>query len=236
MRKTIKIDEDLCTGCSLCVSACKEGAIQLVDGKAKLVREDHCDGLGICLPVCPVNAISFEEAKPKMQDHTKNDPKAGEHDSLCSCPNAEPRELERTPPVLAQNPVSQAQYGAPCQTQLKQWPIQIKLVAPNARFFSGARLLIAADCAAFVYGNFHSDYMKNKITIIGCPKLDETDYADKLTTILRENDLKSVMVARIEVPCCAGLETATKTALQNCGKLIPWQVVTFSIDGKVLED
>ena len=188
-RKTIKIDENKCIGCALCVSACKESAIELVNGKAKLTREDHCDGLGMCLPVCPVNAIRFEGDEAATQDHI---------------------------------PVN-------------QWPLQIQLVAPNARFFNHAHLLVAADCTAFAYGNFHNDYMKNKVVVIGCPKLDHADYAEKLTEILKQNDIQSMTVARMEVPCCAGIENAAKTALQNCGKPIPWQVVTFSIEGKVLK-
>jgi len=226
-RKTIKIDADLCTGCGLCVSACKEGAIQLIDGKAKLVREDYCDGLGMCLPVCPTNAISFEEAD------TMNDKPQGES-AMGGCPGTMAKVFAERPAREIQEP--QVEVASAPVSQLRQWPVQIKLLAPNAQFLQGARLLIAADCTAFAYANFHQDYMKNKITLIGCPKLDEVDYAEKLTTILQQNDIQSVTIARMEVPCCAGIVEMTKRALENYGKLIPWQVVNFSIDGVVLED
>lgn len=199
IRKIIKIDQDKCNGCGLCVSACHEEAIGLVDGKAALLRDDYCDGLGNCLPVCPIEAISFEEREADAYDE------------------------------VAVKAITQA------QTHLHQWPVQIKLVPPNASYFENAHLLVAADCVAYAYGNFHSEYMRNKVTIIGCPKLDEEDYSEKLTAILKDNNLKSVTVVRMEVPCCGGIERAVKTALQNCGKLIPWQVVTISTDGKILE-
>jgi ferredoxin len=205
IRKIIKIDQDKCNGCGLCVSACHEEAIGLVDGKATLLRDDYCDGLGNCLPVCPKEAIHFEERE------------ADAFDEVAVQANMEEKKQKKT-----------------IETHLNQWPVQIKLVAPNASYFADAHLLVAADCAAYAYGNFHSDYMKNKVTIIGCPKLDEGDYSEKLTAILKENNLKSVTVVRMEVPCCGGMENAVKTALQNCGKLIPWQVVTISTDGRIL--
>ncbi len=206
IRKIIKINEDLCNGCGLCATACHEGAIGMVDGKAKLLREDYCDGLGNCLPVCPTGAISFEE---------KEAPAFNEAAVKAN---------------LKHLPIQQV------STQLNQWPVQIKLVPVNARYFENAHLLIAADCTAFAYGNFHNEFMKNRVTLIGCPKLDEGDYSQKLTEILVSNNIKSVTVARMEVPCCGGIENAVKTALNNCGKLIQWNVVTISTEGTILQD
>jgi NAD-dependent dihydropyrimidine dehydrogenase PreA subunit len=234
-RKNIKIDEEKCVGCRLCVDACKEGAIGIVDGKAKLVREDYCDGLGNCLPVCPVNAISFEECKsgacagdaPKTCAHEKNvEPLA------CGCPGTNSRVIER--PAASCEPKNAAPVNL--NSELRQWPVQIKLVPVRAPYFDNAHLLIAADCAAYACGEFHSRFMKNKITIIGCPKLDDVDYSAKLTEIIAQNNIKSVTVVRMEVPCCSGIEQATVAALKNSGKFLPWQVVTLSTDGKVLEN
>ncbi|MDI9493117.1 MAG: 4Fe-4S binding protein [Bacillota bacterium] len=237
IRKIIKIDEDLCNGCGLCADACHEGAIAMIDGKAKLIRDDYCDGLGDCLPVCPTGAISFEvrEAAPYDEEAVKARMEAKKQEDqplACGCPGTHARSLASkreasTVAVPVQTAVS--------ESQLMQWPVQIKLVPVNAPYFDNANLLIAADCAAYAYGNFHNEFMKNKITIIGCPKLDAGDYAEKLTAILRENNVKSVTVARMEVPCCGGIEHAVKQALMNCGKMIPWQVVTISTDGKILE-
>jgi len=233
VRKIIKIDEEKCNGCGLCVSACQEGAIGLIDGKAKLLRDDYCDGLGNCLPVCPAKAITFVEREAAEFDEAairaKMENKQPET-LACGCPGTHSQTIrheshcETTP-----------EKTSPAVTHLSQWPVQIKLVPPNAPYFNNANLLVAADCAAYAYGNFHGRYMKNRITIIGCPKLDEGDYSEKLTAILKQNNLKSVTVARMEVPCCSGIENAVKTALQNCGKLIPWQVVVISTDGKILE-
>jgi len=233
-RKIIKIDENKCVGCSLCVSACKEGAIGLVDGKAKLMRKDYCDGLGNCLPVCPTGAISFEEKEVEPFD--KAAAKSREENKqpgalACGCPGTQSKVIRR------ENAAEQKQAEtSSVQNHLNQWPVQIKLVPPSAPYFHSANLLIAADCTAYAYGNFHSEYMKNAITIIGCPKLDDGDYSEKLTAILTENEIKSVTVARMEVPCCSGIENAVKTALQACGKTIPWQIVTISTDGKILEN
>lgn len=233
LRQIIKIDETKCNGCGLCVSACHEGAIGLVDGKAKLLRDDYCDGLGNCLPVCPTNAISFEEREAaeyneeavKMNMENKQPVKLA-----CGCPGTHSKTLERK--VDCDN---NTESSAPVQTHLNQWPVQIKLVPPNAPYFNNANILIAADCTAYAYGNFHSEFMKNKITLIGCPKLDEGDYSEKLTAILKMNNIKSVTVVRMEVPCCGGIENAVKTALKNSDKLIPWQVVTISTDGRIIE-
>ncbi|MGI6403827.1 MAG: ATP-binding protein [Oscillospiraceae bacterium] len=238
VRKIIKIDEEKCNGCGLCAEACHEGAIGMVDGKAKLLRDDYCDGLGDCLPVCPTGAISFEvrealeydeaAVQARMAQMGKTPPKGG-------CPGSNARAIRREA-APAQAAVAPAAPQVATQSQLMQWPVQIKLVPVNAPYFDGAHLLIAADCAAYAYGNFHEDFMKNKITIIGCPKLDAGEYSEKLTAILKENNIKSVTVARMEVPCCGGLEHATITALQNCGKMIPWQVATITTDGQILDD
>jgi len=233
IRKIIKIDEEKCNGCSLCVDACHEGAIGLVDGKAKLLRDDYCDGLGNCLPACPTGAISFEEREAEAFDEAavKANMENKQPETLaCGCPGTQTKTIARE-----SCSDSGSEKKPPTETHLNQWPVQIKLVPPNAPYFNNANILIAADCTAYAYGNFHSEYMKNRITIIGCPKLDEGDYSEKLTAILQMNDIKSVTIARMEVPCCGGLENAAKTALQNCGKLIPWQVVVLSTDGNVLE-
>lgn len=227
-RKIIKINEEKCNGCGACAAACHEGAIQIIDGKARLTREDYCDGLGDCLPACPTNAISFEEREAPAYDEAavKASKAAKANDPLpCGCPGTQSKLLSRE---KAPSPAEAA------ESLLSQWPVQIKLVPINAPYFAGARLLIAADCTAFAYGNFHSDFIRNHITLIGCPKLDEGDYADKLTEIISRNDIKSVTVVRMEVPCCGGLENAAKRAIKASGKFIPWQVVTISTDGKTL--
>jgi NAD-dependent dihydropyrimidine dehydrogenase PreA subunit len=229
IRKIIEIDEEKCNGCGLCVDACHEGAIGMVDGKAKLLRDDYCDGLGACLPSCPTGALSFiereaaafDEAAVLKNQQQKAMPPRG-------CPGSQARALNRPRPAAAA-------ASADVPSELRQWPVQIKLVPVNAPYFNGANLLIAADCAAYAYGDFHRDYMRGKVTLIGCPKLDEGDYAEKLTNILLHNDIRSVTVARMEVPCCTGIENAVKTALQKSGKFIPWQIVTISTDGQILD-
>ena len=231
IRKIIKIDEAKCNGCGLCAAACHEGAIEMINGKAKLIREDYCDGLGDCLPACPTNAISFEEREAPAYDEAAvlkaKMNKQGEK-LPCGCPGTNSKVIKR--PVAAQA----VQTAAPT-SQLMQWPCQIKLVPVNAPYFDGANLLIAADCTAYAYGNFHKEFIRKHITLIGCPKLDEGDYAEKLTEIIKNNDIKSVKIVRMEVPCCGGIENAVKRALQQSGKFIPWQVVTISTDGKILE-
>lgn len=232
-RQIIKIDKELCNGCGLCVSACHEGAIGMVDGKATLLRDDYCDGLGNCLPVCPTGAITFEEREALEFDEAavKRNMEQQKHENLpCGCPGSNAKALHREPVAAAEVPVEAA------PSQLNQWPVQIKLVPVNAPYFENANLLIAADCAAYSYGNFHNEFMRNKITLIGCPKLDDGDYSEKLTAILKANNVKSVTVVRMEVPCCGGIEQAVVTALRDSGKMIPWQVATISTDGNILDD
>ena len=230
VRQIIKINEDECSGCGLCAEACHEGAIAMVDGKAKLIRDDYCDGLGNCLPICPAGAITFEEREAAAydEDAVKENQAKQPEPLACGCPGTNARAISHS---------ASEQSATPGHTvsELRQWPVQIKLVPVNAVYFDGANLLIAADCAAYACGEFHSRFMKNKVTLIGCPKLDEGDYSEKLTAVLKQNDIKSVTVARMEVPCCGGIENAVKTALQSCGKMIPWQVVIISTDGKILE-
>lgn len=230
LRKIIKIDTEKCNGCSACARACHEGAIEMINGKAVLTREDYCDGLGDCLPACPVDAISFEvrEAPAYNEKAVKEAQKnKNAKSSSCSCPSSASRFINRTYHAFADNTKQ--------PSMLQQWPCQIKLVPGNAPYFDGANLLIAADCTAFAYGNFHADFMKNHITLIGCPKLDSIDYSEKLTQIIANNNIKSVKILRMEVPCCSGLEVAVKKALQASGKFIPWQCIILSTDGKILE-
>ena len=234
-RQIITIDQEKCNGCGLCVSACHEGAIAMVDGKAALLRDDYCDGLGNCLPACPTGAITFEEREAAAFDEAavkknmeQNRERHQAEPLACGCPGTHARAIERQ----AQEPVAAPAQAA---SRLNQWPVQIKLVPVNAPYFDNANLLVAADCAAYAHGDFHQTFMRNKITLIGCPKLDEGDYSDKLTAILQNNNIKSVTVVRMEVPCCGGIEHAVKTALQNSGKMIPWQVVTIATNGEVIE-
>lgn len=237
IRQVIQIDEDKCDGCGICVDACHEGAIGMVDGKAKLLRDDYCDGLGDCLPACPTNAISFIKREAAEYDETavqKNMKRKQQEQAKpvgFTCPGTAMKAMNR--PETASAAVQEV---GTLETHLNQWPVQIKLVPVNAPYFDNANLLIAADCTAFAYGNFHKAFMKNRITLIGCPKLDTGDYAEKFTAILANNNIKSVTVVRMQVPCCGGIEKALKTALMNSGKLIPWQVVTISTDGRILED
>lgn len=231
IRKIIKIDEDKCNGCGLCADACHEGAIGMVDGKAKLLRDDYCDGLGNCLPVCPTGAISFEEREALAYDEAAVEANiAKAKKPMGGCPGSNAKTIERRSVEVS------AKTAEELPSELRQWPVQIKLVPVNAPYFNNANLLVAADCAAYSYAGFHKDFMRGKVTIIGCPKLDEGDYSEKLGTIIKENNIKSVTVVRMEVPCCGGIENAVITALKNSGKMIPWQVVTITTDGQILEN
>lgn len=230
VRKIIRIDEEKCNGCGLCAAACHEGAIGMADGKAKLLREDYCDGLGDCLPACPVNAIRFEEREaPAYNEAAVLAAKEKKSQTLpCGCPGTNSKLIKRSE---AEN-ISEPARTASC---LSQWPVQIKLAPASAPYFADANLLIAADCTAYAYGSFHEDFIKNRITLIGCPKLDEGDYAEKLTQIIALNEIKSITIVRMQVPCCGGIENAAKHALQASGKFLPWQVVTISPDGTILD-
>lgn len=229
IRKIIQIDEEKCNGCGACASACHEGAIGMVDGKAKLLRDDYCDGLGDCLPACPTGAISFVEREAAAYDEAAVlAAKAKKEQPLpCGCPGSAAKTIKRHEAVSVTT--------APQGSELRQWPVQIKLAPVNAPWFDGAKLLVAADCTAYAYANFHQDFIKGHITLVGCPKLDTVDYAIKLTEIIRNNDIRSVTVVRMEVPCCGGIENAVKTALQDSGKFIPWNVVTIATDGSIIE-
>ena len=236
-RKIIRIDDEKCNGCGACASACHEGAIEMISGKAKLTREDYCDGLGDCLPACPTGAITFEEREAPAYNEaavlaSKEKKAQGHHHGgklPCGCPGTNSKAIKR------EELTECAAIPASVSSRLNQWPVQIKLVPVNAPYFDGANLLIAADCTAYAYGNFHNDFMRNKITLIGCPKLDEGDYAEKLTQIIENNNIKSVTIVRMEVPCCGGIEMAAKRALMASGKFIPWNVVTISTDGRIIE-
>lgn len=229
IRRIIEIDQEKCNGCGVCAEACHEGAIAMVDGKAKLMRDDYCDGLGDCLPGCPTGAISFVEREAAAYDEAAVlAAKAKKAEPLpCGCPGTQAKAIHHTK--------EPATACAPQESQLSQWPVQIKLVPVRAPWFDGAKLLVAADCTAYACGDFHNTFIKNRITLIGCPKLDSVDYADKLTQIIAGSDIRSVTVVRMEVPCCGGMEHAVRRALHASGKCIPLQVVTISTDGTILE-
>ncbi len=241
-RKIIHINQDKCNGCGSCARACHEGAIAMISGKATLLRDDYCDGLGDCLPHCPTDAITFEEREAAPYDAQAVAEHQKAHYTGTGCPGSRMQTLHQEQPVCP-GQKSQVLTGQdsgcassqPSLSRLRQWPVQIKLVPAHAPYFNGARLLIAADCTAYAYGRFHEDFIKNRITLIGCPKLDDVDYSEKLTEIIRSNDIKEVTIVRMEVPCCGGLEMAAKKALQQSGKFIPWQVVTISLDGNILD-
>lgn len=235
IRTIIQIDEKKCNGCGACAKACEEGAIAMVNGKAKLIRDDYCDGLGNCLPVCPTDAISFVEREAAEFDeaavkkHLAAQAAAQAPSKLpCGCPGTNSKKIERKQEACPSN--------APAVTsQLSQWPVQIKLVPINAPYLDNANLLIAADCTAYAYGDFHNKFIKNRVTLVGCPKLDEGDYTEKLTAIIKNNNIKSVTVVRMEVPCCGGIEQAAVNALKASGKFIPWQIYTIGINGDIIE-
>ena len=278
IRKIIHIDEEKCNGCGICANACHEGAIDIIDGKAKLMRENFCDGFGDCLPGCPTGAITFEEreapaydeaavkaAQQKKQIGTRALPAHEMEDGQMTteeimkieneeerraammkhlqeggsmthggCPGSRAMQMKRTEESSRQEEAEKTMVSKPV-SRLNQWPCQIKLLPTRAPFYDGAKLLIAADCTAYAYANMHEDFMKGKITLIGCPKLDDIDYSEKLTEIIANNDIKSVTIVRMEVPCCGGLQRAAENALKSSGKFIPWQVVTISRDGKILD-
>ena len=227
IRRIITIDEEKCNGCGLCADACHEGAIGIVDGKAKLLREDYCDGLGDCLPACPTNAISFEEREAPAYNEAAvlAAKKAKEAPVPCGCPGSACQRISHSAPT----------EDVYVPSQLRNFPVQIKLMHPNAPYFEGADLLIAADCTAYSYGNFHHDFMLDKVTLIGCPKLDAVDYSEKLTPIFMHNNIRSITVTRMTVPCCGGLSHAVKTAVENSGKNIPLHIVTISPDGQIIK-
>ena len=248
-RKIVEIDAEKCNGCGLCAKACHEGAIAMVDGKARLVKDDYCDGMGDCLPACPVGAITITEREAAAYDAIAVAARNGERgmgngerktggsqSSATSAPHICPGKMARM--ITRETENSTLQLGTPTPTltsQLRQWPVQIKLVPVKAPWFDGAKLLVAADCTAYAYANFHQELMRGRITIIGCPKLDEGDYTEKLTAILTQNEIKELVIVRMEVPCCGGLERAATNALKASGKFIPWRVVTVAIDGHLVE-
>ncbi|MFQ8690299.1 MAG: ATP-binding protein [Blautia sp.] len=240
IRKIVHIDEALCNGCGACAQACHEGAIAMIDGKAKLIKDDYCDGLGDCLPACPTDAIRIIEREANAYDEKavkariKNRGKETAH----VCPGQMARSHKReTVKEKKSAPSKEIEKIDLCmESQLQQWPVQIKLVPVHAPYFENAKLLIAADCTAYAYARFHQDFIKGHVTLIGCPKLDEGDYAEKLTEIIKQNSIKSIQIVRMEVPCCGGIENAAIRAMQESGKMIPWQVVTITCDGKIKED
>ena len=227
IRKIIKIDENKCNGCGACASACHEGAIEMIDGKARLTKESYCDGLGDCLPACPTGAISFElREAPAYDEMAVKKAKKTQNPLPCGCPGTATKAFERE---------ERSFKSAQIPSRLMQWPCQIKLVPPNAPYLDNANLLIAADCTAYAYGNIHNDFMRNRITLIGCPKLDSVDYTEKLFDIISRNTINSITVIKMEVPCCRGIEASVREAIRLCGKFIPLQVITVSTDGKIME-
>ena len=269
VRQIIHIDEEKCNGCGICAGACHEGAIDIIDGKAKLVRENFCDGFGDCLPNCPTGAITFEEREAPAYDEAavkesqrrktgknnlkereqsmireaeqneignKNERTAGNlpHAAGHGCPGSRFMQFDHSSGEQEESKQTSAMYAKPV-SRLNQWPCQIKLLPTRAPFYDGAKLLIAADCTAYAYAGMHEEFMKGRITLIGCPKLDDIDYSEKLTEIIRDNDIRSVTIVRMEVPCCGGLQRAAENALRSSGKFIPWQVVTISRDGRILD-
>ncbi len=228
LRKIIHIDESKCDGCGLCAKACHEGAIGMVNGKARLLREDYCDGLGDCLPACPQGAITFvqREAAPYDEAAVQAAKSRQAAPLACGCPGSQSRALSPAGDVPT----------APVPSQLRQWPVQLRLAPVQAAYFQGADLLVAADCSAYAHGNFHQAFLRGRIALIGCPKLDSADYEEKLGEILARNDIRSLTVVRMEVPCCGGIQRAAAQALARSGKQIPFQVVTLSTDGRVLAE
>ncbi len=246
-RNIVIIDSERCNGCGICVTACHEGALAMVDGKAKLISESYCDGLGDCLPTCPTGAIKIEErdsdafdelAVASNMEAAEQARKAAQTPPAplpCGCPGTMAKSITRKDPTQAPKPAAATSQAGESESSLTSWPVQIKLVPVSAPYLANASLLIAADCTAFAYADIHRRFMRNKVTLIGCPKLDAGDYSEKLTAILQANEIKSITVLRMEVPCCGGIVTAVKNALMQSGTMIPWQVVTISTDGNILE-
>ncbi|MDO4572639.1 MAG: 4Fe-4S binding protein [Clostridia bacterium] len=232
-RKIIAIDEERCDGCEACAEACHEGAIRMVNGKARLIRDDYCDGLGDCLPACPAGAIRFveREAAPYNAEAVAAEKAGAQAPLACGCPGTMAKSIRHEEAEACGQDCGCR--GEPV-SRLSQWPVQIRLVPARAPYFDGARLLVAADCTAYAYANLHEAFIRGHITLVGCPKLDSVDYSEKLTDILRDNAIRSVDVVRMEVPCCGGLELAVKTALKSSGKEIPCRVVTVSTDGRII--
>jgi NAD-dependent dihydropyrimidine dehydrogenase PreA subunit len=236
-RKIVKIHEEKCNGCGLCVNACHEGALELINGKAVLVSDSYCDGLGDCLPECPVDAIEIierdaDDFDKELVEKRMNEKKLDSEPLPCGCPGHEAKEIKSK--ITETSIVSNKKQRA--TSELRQWPVQIKLVSPNAPYFNSSHILVAADCTAFAYANIHEDFMKGRITLIGCPKLDDIDYSEKLTAILKNNDVKSITVLRMEVPCCTGIVNAVKSAIMNSGKMIPWGYKIVTSEGVLLQD
>ncbi|MDD2533505.1 MAG: 4Fe-4S dicluster domain-containing protein [Eubacteriales bacterium] len=250
-RNIIVVDEEKCNGCGNCIIGCHEGALALINGKARLIKDSYCDGLGACLPTCPTDAITIEERDtdaftapaPGSPADLEMQAEAAAQEAVIAaavkpvfrgCPGSAQRTMDR--PEIESTPAIPTTSMVETSSELRQWPVQIKLLPTQAQFYQGAKLLIAADCAAYSRANFHQEFIKGKVCLIGCPKLDSIDYADKLTDIIRNNDIRSVTIVKMEVPCCGGLDFAAKKALQASGKMIPWQVVTISTDGRIIEE
>lgn len=226
IRKIIQIDEEKCNGCGACAAACHEGAIGMVNGKAKLLRDDYCDGLGDCLPACPMDAIHFVEREAAAYDEKAVQANKAKPKTSCGCAGSTPISFDRT---------AEKESDQPVPSRLKQWPVQIKLAPIRAPYFDGADLLLAADCAAYAYGDFHNRFIRNRVVLVGCPKLDQVDYAEKLGEILKSNDIRSVVLTRMTVPCCGGLEHAIERAIEYSGKAIPLETVIIAPDGCIVK-
>ena len=227
IRKIIQIDREKCNGCGTCARTCHESAISMVNGKAQLLRDDYCDGLGDCLPVCPTDAIRFVEREAAAYDAAAvaAAKAAAKAPHSCGCPGAAAREIHHEKCLKATG-------GMP--SRLENWPVQIKLAPVRAPYFQGADLLVAADCTAYARGSFHEDFIRGRSVLIGCPKLDGENYAEKLAAILRENDVHSVTLTRMRVPCCGGLERMLRTALENCGKQLPLEIAVIDMNGDIM--
>jgi len=246
-RKIIIIDEKKCNGCGICVNACHEGAIQMVDGKAKLISDEYCDGLGDCLPGCPTGAIEIiereaeeynEEKVKKRMEEKKREAKA--EPLACGCPGTMAKMIQKPTTKLEvkkQVKKEEVETNEGSVSELMQWPVQLNLINPNAKFLEGADLLIAADCTAFAYANFHKDFIKGRITAIGCPKLDDNNhYKEKIAHMLRDNDIRSIKVIRMSVPCCGGIVNAVKGAMLEANKIIPYSEVVIDVNGEIIQD